>query len=245
MKKENLRLLSMVLAIFMVLGMLPVNTWANELEDTFEKDILESELSLTESDSQQFMIEPQAVAQTTTGSSFKFTFSGGKLTGITNSDGSAVSGEIIIPSHIDGVEVKILGNGLFNENVNITKVTIPNTVEGIEDGKSDVKGITGTFRNTTNLKNVEFEDGSKLTTIGAFAFQASGIERINWSTGLKKFGQYAFEKTQLSGELVLPEGLEEIGGYAFKGCAKLTSVMLPSTLKTGASQWFHSCTGIE
>ncbi len=245
MKKENLRLLSMVLAIFMALGMLPVNTWANELETTFEKDILESESSLTESDIQQFMVEPQVVAQTTTGSSFKFTFSGGKLTGITNSDGSAVSGEIVIPSHIDGVEVKTLGNGLFNENANITKVIIPNTVESIEDGKSDVKGITGTFRNTANLKNVEFEDGSKLTTIGSFAFQASGIERINWPIGLKKFGQYAFEKTQLSGELVLPEGLEEIGGYAFKGCAKFTSVMLPSTLKTGASQWFHSCTGIE
>ncbi|MDO4167996.1 MAG: leucine-rich repeat protein, partial [Eubacteriales bacterium] len=82
----------------------------------------------------------------------------------------------------------------------ITKVVIKNTISKL--GGSLFSGYT-------NLTEVEFEDGSILTSIGSSIFYNTGLTSV-----------------------ALPDSLTSIGSDAFNGCASLTSVTLPKELKT-------------
>ena len=48
-----------------------------------------------------------------------------------------------------------------------------------------------------------------------------------------------------SGALVVPAGVTEIAPAAFSGCTSLTSLSLPSTLKTIGDSTFYGCTGLS
>lgn len=51
--------------------------------------------------------------------------------------------------------------------------------------------------------------------------------------GITKIKTHAFyECKNLTGELNIPEGVTEIGDYAFRSCSGITSVKIPTTLKT-------------
>lgn len=83
-----------------------------------------------------------------------------------------------------------------------------------------------------------------ITEIGeAAASYCSNLEKVNFSTPLKKIGSGAFFGcTSLEMEqLVFPEGLEEIGNTAFHYLPALTGeVVLPATLKSIGSDAFSS-----
>ncbi len=67
-------------------------------------------------------------------------------------------------------------------------------------------------------------------------------ETINWpeNNTVTEIGTRAFERTALT-ELALPEGVEVVGEYAFFACNNLTSITMPSTLKTIGEGGFDSC----
>lgn len=109
---------------------------------------------------------------------------------------------VIIPSEIDGVTVKHVGERAFYylteggiENP-IKVVIIPDTVE----------------------------------SIGNWAFRFTNIEKVILPESLKTIGEYAFANTRIK-ELTLNEGLESIGGDAFTGLG-IKEVVLPESLKT-------------
>lgn len=134
--------------------------------------------------------------------------------------------DIIVPNMLNGAEVKILGASSLREK-GITSVQLPSTLVTIKDyalSKNALTEITipanvvtisfcafwGGWPNYTNtLKKVTFEPGSRLKTIGNYAFkQCKVLEEIN-----------------------LPEGLETIGLNAFFDCS-LKNVTIPASIKT-------------
>lgn len=110
---------------------------------------------------------------------------------------------VIIPSVINGLQVKTLGENSFR-NKDIDKVFIPKSVEKIS---------AHAFSNS-KIKSIEFSDGIK--EIGDCAFSNNIINNLRLPDSIIRIGKNAFSNSFISGELILPESLETVGEYAFK-----------------------------
>ncbi len=82
---------------------------------------------------------------------------------------------------------------------------------------------SGAFKNYKSLSSLTFEENSSLKTIGASAF---------------------YYCNALKTEIVIPEGVEVIGSSAFL-YSYITSVTLPSTLKTLGENAFENCVSLS
>ena len=101
---------------------------------------------------------------------------------------------------------------VFYQLPNLSKVTLPNSVEHIGDSA---------FFN--NAKLWRLETFSNLKTIGEFAFSYCGfLSNVYLGNGLKTVGNYAFygcgvlQNSTTSNTKLLPDSVERVGTYAFK-----------------------------
>ena len=163
-------------------------------------------------------------------------------------NGSAT--EVEIPSTLDGKTVTKIGshdNTIWGNN-QVTSVKIPSTVKTIE---------AGVFAGCTNLTTVDLSEAESLDSIGAYAFQDSGLTSVcipanvaeislgafygckNLQTvdlskaiDLKVIGVDAFSgiigNEPSIAEITIPAGVTEIGSGAFGGCSQLTKVIFES-----------------
>ena len=101
---------------------------------------------------------------------------------------------VLIPAKIDGVTIVGIDPYVFvnrddyfgyvNNNTTLTSVSIPNTMEEIGENA---------FKQCTALSTLRFAPGSKLKTIGKYAFQGcSSITSLTIPDGLKNIGDGAF-----------------------------------------------------
>ena len=108
--------------------------------------------------------------------------------------------EIVIPKMHNGKPVtKILDNA-FKDNLNIEKISIPDTITHIGDNA---------FYGCSNLKEFNFP---KETAV------------------IEYYGNSAFYLCSSLTEIYITEGTASIGGSAFIGCNAVESITLPSTL---------------
>lgn len=66
-------------------------------------------------------------------------------------------------------------------------------------------------------------------------YWCNSIQKVHFHDGVTDIGDNAFNKSALSGILVIPEGVQKIGKLAFFCCQNITSIKLPSTLN---ELWF-------
>lgn len=148
-------------------------------------------------------------------------------------------------------------------------------VEHIFIGKEITKIEPEAFCYFTRLKSVEFEEGSQLSVVGAYAFSGcSSLEYIElpasaktietaafldcskllWakfgssSSSLCTIGASAFSNCRALSEIELPKSLKTIGDYAFSGCDALTSITIPAKVETVGEGAFENCpqlTGVK
>ncbi len=72
----------------------------------------------------------------------------------------------------------------------------------------------------------------------------SSLIRFIFPDSITKIGGCAFQDTNLSGSLIIPNGVTEIAAYTFTGCSSLTGTLsLPNSLKIIDSYAFQSCSG--
>ena len=135
---------------------------------------------------------------------------------------------------------------------NMETVYIPSSVTSIGNDA---------FYGCTNLRNIIFEDGSQLETIGERAFRdCTSLESIEIPDNVTSIGNYAFngcsslqevvfgEASQLEIisdnmfenctnliEIKVPDSVTSIGNNAFKGCSNLKMVYIPLSVKTIAA----------
>lgn len=177
---------------------------------------------------------------------------------------SAVSGELEIPSTIDGYTVLTIGNtknsyedGAFEECSGLIGVTIPNTVTTIgyrafyncvglktliiPDSVTSIG--EGVFSNCTGLTSVTLS--TNLISIGNYAFQGlTGLKNITIPNNVTSIGNWAFENCSGLKSIILPDNVITLGGGAFSGCSGLNDIKLSSNITKISSSTFKGCSGL-
>lgn len=133
--------------------------------------------------------------------------------------------------------------GVFQESA-VKHVDLPQTLKRIE---------YNTFKKCKSLKSIKLPDG--LETIGLYAFSKSGLENIATPPSVRTVSQGAFFDCKSLTKAVLGEGLEMLGTskYPEKGDllhgvferSGLSTIKLPSTLKSIEYSAFRNCAGLR
>ncbi len=123
---------------------------------------------------------------------------------------------------------------------------------------------TDIFSQCNKLRKLTFGEGVKY--IGdKFAFRCPSLKYVNFPSTIEYIGRNAFEDSiyikemvqnmeasnifidgsELSGNIVIPDGITAIAGGAFYGNAKITSVTFPKSLIRIGSRGFCGCTSLK
>lgn len=164
-----------------------------------------------------------------------------------------------IPSYIEfegePYKVAAIDEGAFYKLPNLTKVSIPNTIEKI--GPSAFFGCTGltsvslpnsvksiggnTFENCTNLTTVEL--GNSVEQIGAYAFsKCSSLKSIKIPDSTLEIPSYCFNMCYHLTKVELGSSVKSIGKYAFYSCSDFTEITIPNSVEIIQTYAFWDCT---
>ncbi|EXM39679.1 cell surface protein [Ruminococcus albus SY3] len=168
-----------------------------------------------------------------------------------------------IPGEIDGAAVTSIGehafdNDLYDNNSNITSVTIPEGVTNIgfraffeckslvevsiPDGVVTIGGQA--FHTCEKLREVIIPDSVETLGGGAFGF-CKALESVALSNKLTKINDNTFTCCEKLTSIKLPSGIKSIGAEAFTGCKNLESINLPDGLTTISRKAFTNCSKIK
>ena len=140
--------------------------------------------------------------------------------GVTITRVSDASGEMEIPSTLNGFAVKSIGNSAFMGCRELTGVSIPNCVTNISKAA---------FKNCSALKSVSFGNG--VAEIGSWAFDGcSALERVVVPNGVRNLAENLFYGCSSLSEVSIPNTVTNIGSGVFWGCGNLTNVVIPSSV---------------
>ena len=139
------------------------------------------------------------------------------------------SGELTIPSKIDGLPVTSIAANAFKGYKGITSVTLPSTLTSI--GESAFEGCTG-------LTSVTIPAKVKMIPYKAF-YGCKGLTSVTISKGVQKIMGRAFENCTGLTSLTIPSGVTTLGGYTFSGCTGVKTLSVPSTITSVAETSFN------
>ena len=138
--------------------------------------------------------------------------------------------ELIVPSSIDGYEVKEVSNQNYEEPNNITSLIISEGIECIENLSLE------------KLSYVSLPDTLKI--IGGASFvRCKDLENINIPNNVEEIGESAFAETRIN-RIEIPEKVKKIGDRAFSNCENLEKVSIPITVTNIEGNPFYECTNL-
>ncbi len=188
--------------------------------------------------------------------------SGGSITIISCAE--SVSGDLVIPSQINGMPVTAVDDYAFLYCAALTSVTFPSSVVRIGDsafayctglrsaaveGKDVVLGKKA-FYQCSALESVSAGGSSAATggtavgnfiSIGDSAFESTGLTEVFFLNGAAEIGARAFYECKSLTKVRLPDGLKTIGSEAFRQCEKLEDIALPDGLTSVGDSAFQDC----
>ena len=140
---------------------------------------------------------------------------------------------------------------------------------------STVSSDINIFRGCTKLHTVNFDEGTKLTTLGKFmfayctslkeihlpsnitslpagdsdhgVFSHSGLEKVVMDWNITSIPYGTFSNCTSLKEIIFPDNckITEIGDTAFKNCTSLEKITLPNTVTKIASRAFWNCANLK
>lgn len=164
-------------------------------------------------------------------SAIYFSHKGSVLSGITEQGGKATV--LTLPEELDGVKITEVAAGLFENNKNLTKVTVPMGYTTL--GERAFKGCTAL--GSVSLAN-------SVVNIGAEAFSGcTAIQSLQLSTELTAVpDKMCYGCTSL--RFFNAGGAATIGEAAYYGCTSLTSIAFSQSVTSIGKEAFRDCTAI-
>ncbi len=254
------RILSMLLAIVMIVTLVPAYAVSDKrqsetAEQTTEESVKAELLSAVAAESAEKASPQAAAAQSgtvtypVTGGNIYFDPSTGTIT-----DCDSTVTEAIIPSSINGVEVKRIRYSAFEYCKRLKSVTIPSSVTSIGSyafsectsltsviipGSVTIIG-TAAFSGCTSLTSVTIPNS--VTSIGGSAFYGcTNLTSVTIPTGVTSIGNSAFYKCTSLKSVTIPNSVTSIEDLTFRECESLTSVTIPSSVTSIGERAFCSC----
>lgn len=165
------------------------------------------------------------------------------ITGYSSS--SEAPKDITIPSSINGVAVRHIGNGAFSGQ-QLTGLKLNESLESIGDnaffGNEGISGKLIIPSSVTSIGTSAFKNCAGLETVTVLASVTeiknetfsgcTNLQTVVLPTGIAAIGESAFDQCRNLSVINIPEGVESIGAYAFRGTASLTAVVFPNSLRT-------------
>jgi len=101
------------------------------------------------------------------------------------------------------------------------------------------------FSGCSNLRFVNFEECTKLSTINSGSFYQTALKTIVLPASLKQLEQAFNENANLESVDLSATSLKTITSYCFSNCSKLITVILPVTIETIGNSCFQSCYALK
>ncbi len=172
---------------------------------------------------------------------------------LTNVEGiSENNSDVEIPSHVNNIEIKEIGDEVFLNNIYLTRLVVPETVKII--GYKMCYGCINltevvlsnnisvipdyAFENCTSLEKINFP--SSLVQIRYDAFKGTSLKEFNAPNSLKEIWDYAFKDAKQLTTVNL-NNVTKLGTMSFENCEKLETINLPNTLKEVGQNVFNGC----
>lgn len=127
-----------------------------------------------------------------------------------------------------------IGDSAFSDCVNITDLTISNSVININNGA---------FSNCFNLKNIEFGNNVKNIDTNAF-LNCRLLTKIVLPNSVNDIGEGAFKNCASLVSVTLSEELKSVGTAAFEGCHKLVELYNLSALDVAIGTESYGSVGL-
>ncbi|MBQ7003085.1 MAG: leucine-rich repeat protein [Oscillospiraceae bacterium] len=128
---------------------------------------------------------------------------------------------VVVPETIAGYPVTQIGNIAFQENLTITSVVLPETIEAI--------GFSA-FSRCKNLETINFPD--RLRSIDAYAFTTCHSLKSIDLNQVESLGMNAFQLCIALEEITVPGTIKNIPDHAFHGCHSVTSLTFEEGVET-------------
>lgn len=133
--------------------------------------------------------------------------------------------EVVIMEEVEGLDVDMIKKNVF-ENKNIVKITIPDTIQFIDDYA---------FKNCKDLLVLEYNKG----LISGNAFEGcSSLTTITFKENVKIYGAAFKDCTSLE-TINFSSGI--LIRNVFEGCTALTKVYIPKTITRMTQDVFKGC----
>lgn len=170
-------------------------------------------------------------------------------------DARSVTGDIVIPSEINGLPLLI--SNAYSGNESITSAVLPDGLTSVPSsafaGCTRLASIT-IPESVTSIGSYAFSNCTRLASItipavvtsieGSTFYRCSSLASITMQEGVTSIGNSAFYGcTSLAG-MVIPESVTSVGSSAFYGCSSLTSVVLPLGVTSIKNATFYGCSSL-
>ena len=190
---------------------------------------------------------------------------------IVTSNDEKTTGDIVIPSEIDGLPVIAIGSEEFFGFSNVTSVTIPETVTDIdistfstcselekfivdENNQYYSSDAHGVLFNKDKSKLIRYPEGNAaekysipngVAVICESAFaRAKKLKEIRIPATVTTIEAAAFLATWALEGIVIPDSVTKLTGNAFSNSG-IKSAVLPAGIKTIETRLFDKCTSLE
>ena len=136
----------------------------------------------------------------------------------------------------------------------LTEVTIPSTVQSIEESFTSCKSLKkvsvdcktisgGAFAYCTALTNLTI--GENVRTISSYAFCDTGLTELTIPGTVNTIESDAFWNCTALKTLVIEDGITTLGSTAFQDCTALEMVTLPGSITNVGYSVFWNCSALE
>lgn len=150
-------------------------------------------------------------------------------------DKTSISGNIEIPSVVQGYTVTQIKSSAFMDCTNLTGVTIPESVEII--GANAFYGCTG-------LVSVTIP--ANVTTVNKYAFHTcSSLTDVKLSYGVKVLGRGVFKNCYKLSSIVIPDSVTSCGIALFDNCTGLKYAKVSNSMISIPESMFIRCKNLE